>query len=124
MDYECTNVFVTFEKEGDRREVLKTLSVGKKYSRNDDPTALPDPKYMFEGSVLNVVESEHPNSIRWAELNIPVSEKLVRTTITSGMTCAIIYICTLAVALAEELSPGFGAAFTIASVNTPATNGI
>ena len=108
-------MFVTFEKERDQREVLKTLSVGKKYSRNDDPTALPDPKYMFEGSVLHVVEATEPNSIRWAELNIPASEKLIRTTITTCIICAIIYICTLAVALAEDLSPGFGAAFTIAS---------
>ena len=91
-------MFVTFEKERDQREVLKTLSVGKKYSRNDDPTALPDPKYMFEGSVLHVVEATEPNSIRWAELNIPVSDKLKRTTITTGIT--LVYTIALTTAAA------------------------
>jgi hypothetical protein len=115
LDYACTNVFVTFEKEQDQREVLEKLSVGKKYSRNDDPKTLSDPKYVFEGTVLNVREATEPNSIRWAELNIPVSEKLKRITLTTAITLGITFACGMAITLAAEVSPGIGTAFAIAS---------
>ena len=68
---------------------------------------------MFEGRVLNVVEATEPNSIRWQDLNVPGEEKLKYATISALVTIVSIIVCAYVVSLAEEASPGFGAAFTI-----------
>jgi len=117
LDYPCTSVSVRFEKESQARQVLSKLSIGKRYIRNNDPAGLDHPKYMFEGTVLNVVEAHEPNSIRWEDLNFRAAAKLKQTTVTTLITIGYILIGAYAVHFAEDSSPGFGAAFTISVMN-------
>jgi len=116
LDYRCTGVFVSFERESHQREVLSKLSIGKKYIKNNDPSGLEHPKFMFEGTVLSVAEAAEPNSIRWEDLNFEVSEKVKQTTITALITIGATIIGALAVIFAERRSR-FGAAFTISALN-------
>ena len=104
---------MTFEKESHQRHVLSKLSCGKRYKKNNDPSGLEDSKYMFEGTVLNVVEATEPNSIRWQDLNVPAGKKFKYATLSSIVTIVSIIVCAYVVSLAEDASPGFGAAFTI-----------
>ena len=68
---------------------------------------------MFEGKVLNTVEAAEPNSIRWQDANMPKGEKFRQITFASLVTIASIIGVAFIVSLAEEASPGVGAAFTI-----------
>jgi hypothetical protein len=115
LDYRSTNIFVTFERESHQRQVLSKLSVGKKYIKKNDPRGLEHPKYMFEGTVLNACEATEPTSIRWEDLNVGAAEKLKQSTFTTIVTVVTILVCALGVREAEQVSPGFGAAFTISS---------
>ncbi|CAJ1970212.1 unnamed protein product [Cylindrotheca closterium] len=117
LDYPCTSVFISFERENQKRLVLSKLSVGKRYIKRNDPSALEHPKLMFEGTVLNVDQATEPNSIRWEDLNFRVAEKLKQTTITASITIGAILVGSFAVTFAERASPGVGAAFTISVLN-------
>jgi hypothetical protein len=99
--------------ENHQRTVLSKLSVGKRYIKKNDPSGLEKPEYTFEGRVLDAGEATEPNSIRWQDLNATSSEKLKQTMVTFVITIGAIYVCFLAVELAEELIPGIGAAFCI-----------
>ena len=63
LTYPCTNVFVTFEREADQRNVLSSLSVGYFATARNKKTALKNPNHLFRGEhVLAVSEPEEPNS--------------------------------------------------------------
>ena len=115
MDYPCTNVFVTFEKEAHQRLVLSKLAVGRRHIRNNDISGLEDPKYAFEKRVvLNAKVAEEPMSMRWEDLNEAGFEKVKQLIFTSIFTLGCIVLDALAVTKAQRIVPGFGAAFTIA----------
>lgn len=118
IDYPCSNVFVSFEKESHQREVLSKLSTGKKYIRNNDSAGLENPKYMFEGTVLNVAQASEPNAIRWEDLNFRSSTRRNRTLITYVITIGCIFVGAQLVTFAEDASPGVGAAFTISGTQS------
>jgi len=97
LDYPVTNVFITFETEGDQRNVLQKLTVG--YSKTGvigeggDPTVLSDSKYLFRGDrVLNVQEPEEPSTIRWQDLNVGQFQRMKELTVTTILTLVLIIV--------------------------------
>jgi len=64
LSYPCTKVFVTFEKEAHQREVLTKLSVGGWHIKKNNAKVLGDQKYLFRDTVLKVLASVEPNSVR------------------------------------------------------------
>jgi hypothetical protein len=88
-----TNVFVTFEIEKERREVLQALTVGIIAAHNNDTTSLPDLKYFFRGShVLEVVEPGEASTIWWQELNATKTRTVMSLLATSLATLFLIVI--------------------------------
>jgi hypothetical protein len=92
-DFPVTNVFVTFETEKAQREVLGKLTVGSIAARNNDTSAVSDPKYLFRGQhVLEIDEPEEPSSIRWQELNATKTAIGTRLVVTSVITGGVLYV--------------------------------
>lgn len=113
LSYPCTNVFVTFEKERDQREVLSKLSVGQFHVRRNHIHKLEDLKYAFDGKVLEASESVEPDTVRWQDLNVTVTERMDQMILTNILTFGSIIVVAWIVSLADELS-AVGAAFSIA----------
>ena len=113
LGYPCTNVFVTFEKESDQREVLDRLAVGQFHIRRNNARILGDEKYLFQGKVLEVLESVEPNSVRWQDLNATVAERTDQMLLTSILTFGSILAVAKIVQFADVLHY-LGAAFCIA----------
>jgi hypothetical protein len=103
LNYPVTNVFVTFETEEDQRHVLKKLTVGSAKSRENDTSALSDPKYLFRGKyVLSVCEPEEPNAIIWDNLNVKWSKQLKELFLTTCVTLATIVLVAYLVYIAND----------------------
>ena len=105
---------MTFENEKDQREVLAKLSVGMRYIRRNIVDALDDPKYAFQGKVLNASESVEPNSVRWQDLNVTLTQRVDQMILTNIFTFGCIIVVSLIVNAAENYLPTIGAAFCIA----------
>lgn len=117
LGYPCTNVFVTFEREMDQRQVLSKLSVGHWHIRTNNAKILGDDKYLFQGKVLHVKESVEPNSVRWQALNATVVERTDQNLLTSILTFGTILSVAKIVQFADRLHY-LGAAFCIAGKST------
>lgn len=87
--------------------------MGKRYIKKNDASCLEDEKYLFQGKVLNAVEADEPNSIRWQDLNTKMSVKVKQQVVAFVVTIGCIVACAYAVRFAETASPGVGAAFCI-----------
>jgi hypothetical protein len=118
LDFPVTNVFVTFERERDQRNVLQKLSVGSLKAYRNDHRALSDPILLFRGQhVLAVEEPGEPSTIRWQDLNAGFNQKLKEQALTAFATlCAIIAVAVI-VRVASNAST-VGAAFSIAAFNS------
>ena len=93
LEYPVTNVFVTFETEKDQQHVLEMLMVGAKRARNNNPTVLSDPKYLFRGEhVLAVCEPMAPSDIRWTALNAGRAQRVKELLITTFITLFLIFL--------------------------------
>jgi hypothetical protein len=98
---------VTFEKESHKRFVLSKIDVGKQYIKKNDGKVLENPKYLFQGKVLNVNEPSEPNSVRWQDLNAPQSLKIKEHTFTTLLSFASIYICAVIVVKVDNFARGY-----------------
>eukprot|EP00934_Nitzschia_sp_Nitz4_P002286 Nitzschia sp. Nitz4//scaffold23_size168460//33505//37330//NITZ4_002208-RA/size168460-snap-gene-0.152-mRNA-1//-1//CDS//3329543602//2286//frame0 len=116
LSYPCTNVFVTFEKESYQRQVLGKLSVGGWHIRRNNTKVVGDPKYLFEGNILEVAESVEPNSVRWQDLNATLQARMDQMTLTSFLTFGAIIAVAYMVQIADSIHT-LGAAFCIAGFN-------
>uniref|UniRef100_A0A7S4APN5 CSC1/OSCA1-like cytosolic domain-containing protein n=1 Tax=Pseudo-nitzschia australis TaxID=44445 RepID=A0A7S4APN5_9STRA len=95
LEFPVTNVFVTFETEEHQRHVLKNLSLGSwktgPIDGSGDASALSNPKHLFRKNlVLNVIEPEEPNTIRWQDLNAGSFQHLKELTATTLLTLVMI----------------------------------
>ena len=75
LDYDVTNVFITFETEADQRRVLGELSVGFWQSHTNDRKAVPN-DYLYDDKVLYVSEPDEPSTIRWEDMNVSIPQAL------------------------------------------------
>lgn len=112
LGYPCTNVFVTFEKESHQRMVLGKLSVGSWHVWRNNLNALENPRFLFEGKLLEVMESVEPNSVRWKDLNATVRERMDQTILSSIFTFASIVAVAFLVKASDQLH-SLGSAFCI-----------
>jgi len=102
--YGVTRVFCTFETESAQRQVLKKLSVGKRAIWNQETDALPT-KHLFRGNmVLDVTEADEPSSIRWLDLDISLSVRIVQRIFTFTATFILIYAGALFIASVHKHS--------------------
>ena len=91
LDYDVTNVFVTFETEEDQRYVLSQLSVGLLQAQMNDKSAVRRKEYLFDGEhVLYVSEPGEPSTIRWEDLNVSIPQAV--KLLTFSHTLALISI--------------------------------
>lgn len=65
-EYDVSSVFVIFETETGKNDVLGKLSLPRL------KRAMLDKKFKFKGKVaLDAIDAEEPSSIRWEDLNVP-----------------------------------------------------
>eukprot|EP00980_Cylindrotheca_fusiformis_P028436 scaffold22599_cov139-Cylindrotheca_fusiformis.AAC.27 len=111
LEYSVTNVFVTFETEGDQRKVLQELSVGFWHAHVNDRKAVATPGHLFRDEhVLYVSEPDEPSTIRWEDLNVSFPQWLKLVVATNSITLLGILIALVIVRLGKKwynLSPGF-----------------
>jgi len=112
--YRSTKVFVTFETEKTKNEVLERLEVGfwKRWRRDSSSVE----KYLFRNEViLNVGICEDPSAIRWNELNTDFGERWRTLCFSYTFSFAITVACLWFIYHVHE-SPKLGA-YTISAFN-------
>lgn len=114
LEYPCTRVFVTFEKEDHQQIVLKKLSVPRRHARKNNKSVLEGENYVFEDTVLYAVEPSEPNAIRWQDLNADAGTKIKEYVFTFLLSCASIAACGYIVNAVDKKYPGLITAFVIA----------
>lgn len=115
-NHPVSSIFVTFETEAAQRRVLSALNVGKYATNHQNRDAVSDPKYLFKGTVLRVVEPEEPSSIRWQDLNEKRSDRLKQQAFTIFATLTAIVIIALIVRAVNDWDVR-ASAFAIAIFN-------
>ena len=90
LQYEATDVFVTFETEAAQRKALKALSVGKLALARNKSRTLPD-YCKFRGTeILNLIEPAEPSAIRWKDLATEESVRRKGLCISTFLTIVLI----------------------------------
>lgn len=94
LDYECSNVFVTFETEKEQRAVLRALSVGSYHVKRQNVEKVKDTNHLFRNRLmLKAKEPQEPSTIRWADLNlttVDIIKPMATTTICSAIIIVLI----------------------------------
>jgi hypothetical protein len=82
-DHPVTSVFIMFETEAAQRHVLEQLNVSTYDIRENNVDAVADKSYLFRDSlVLDVVEAKEPSTIRWQQMNMTISDLIIKLLMT------------------------------------------
>ena len=88
--YDVSQVFVTFETEAGQRTALSALKVPGRIDIAMNNTARVGSSTLFRGRVLNVEESPEPNAVRWRDISVSTTRKIVQRVISLALTVALI----------------------------------
>mmetsp|Transcript_24108 Transcript_24108/g.35726 ORF Transcript_24108/g.35726 Transcript_24108/m.35726 type:complete len:1034 (-) Transcript_24108:246-3347(-) len=117
LDYDCSNVFVTFETEKEQREVLSALSVGSYHVKRQNIEKCRESKHLFRDKLmLQVKEPQEPNTIRWADLNLKKMDILKPMATTTICSAILIFLIALLIRTINDWKQTY-AALAIAAAN-------
>lgn len=116
--YHAVQVFVTFETEEGQRTALSALKVVSKFdaitnrARNNVPlfqtSASTDGTSSSDGVVLRVDEPKEPSAVRWQDLHVSSTTRIIQRLINFTLTVGIVAGAGVIVALVRnELGPGY-----------------
>lgn len=110
--YDVTEIFVTFETEAGQRTALSALKVPGKIDLAMNNTSRVASSTLFQGRVLNVEEAPEPNAVRWRDLGVLTSQKMVQRLISLSLTVAMIVFAGFVVArVRRAVGPGLSGIF-------------
>lgn len=98
VTFPASSVFITFETEEMQRRVLEEMTY---------PTlcrGVVDSRYKLAGLVLEITEPDEPSSIRWKDLDELRSTRVVQRLVTFIITCGLIVLGAVFIALARKRS--------------------
>ncbi len=110
--YDVSHVFVTFETEAGQRTALSALKVPGRIDIAMNNTARVASSTLFQGRVLNVEESPEPNAVRWMDISVTTTRKIVQRVISLSLTVALIVFAAFVVArIRRAVGPGLSGIF-------------
>jgi len=95
ITFPVTNVFVIFETEEAKRDVINKLSIGILDKLRKNVTALGNKNYLFRSKyILDVFEPEEPSAIRWENLDTKFKHRFFWVSINLFvLACMLGLIC-------------------------------
>jgi hypothetical protein len=95
-----------------QRNALAALTVPGKIDIAINNTSRVTPSALFQGRVLNVVECAEPNAVRWRDIHVSFSQKMVQRLISLALTVAMIVFAGFVVArVRKAVGPGLSGIF-------------
>ncbi len=112
--YDVSSVIVTFESEKGQRCALKSLQASKLDIKRQNTEGKP---FLFDGVLLDVVRPTEPSAMRYLNVDVGLTTRIIQFAITFAITIGLIALSTFLVFNTRKSSGAFWAGILTTTLN-------